>query len=214
MNTVNILWNTVEVTDRPYHHGALESALLDAAMQVVTNEGIGALSLRDLARTLGVSPSATYRHFPSREHLVAAVSQRAREQLALAMIAERDAVPATGTKVLRSIRRFEATGRAYVTFALASPHRFEAAFVPSAVRPTRAEDPNAWSVLEGAVDEMVRTGAVPMSRRHEAPLIAWAGVHGLSTILTGSVQPAEASVDLGHRAAIDTVIAGIVRAIR
>lgn len=208
-----MMWNTRCVTKRPYHHGALDSALLEAAMDVVATDGMGALSLRELARTLGVSPSATYRHFPSRDHLVAAVSQRARERLATAMIVARDAVPATGTKANRSVRRFAATGRAYVTFAVQTPSLFEAAFVPCPVTPPTPEDPNAWSVLVRAVDEMVEAGAVPIARRDEAPLIAWAGVHGLSTILTASVQPPESGLDAGHHAAIDTVIDGIIRAI-
>lgn len=198
---------------RPYHHGALESALLQAAMDVVATDGIGALALRDLARTLGVSPSATYRHFPSREHLVAAVSQQARQRLAIAMIDARDAVPATGAKGPRSVKRFAATGRAYVTFAIRTPHLFEAAFVPCSVPPVD-EDPNAWSVLVGAIDEMVDAGAIPAARRADAPLIAWSGVHGLSTILTASVQPPDARLEAGHQHAIDTVIDGIIRAIR
>lgn len=209
-----MMWNTDRMDTRPYHHGALESALLDAAMDVVSTDGMGGLALRDLARTLGVSPSATYRHFPSRDHLVAAVSQRARERLATAMIEARDAVPATGTKANRSVRRFAATGRAYVTFAVQTPSLFEAAFAPCPVPPPAPEDPNAWSVLVGSVDEMVEAGAVPVARGADAPLIAWAGVHGLSTILTESVQPPDTSLAAGQQRAIDAVIDGIIRAIR
>ena len=58
------------MSEKPYHHGALEAALTDAALHFVQTSGIEALTLRDLARTLGVSPSAAYRHFPSRDHLV------------------------------------------------------------------------------------------------------------------------------------------------
>jgi AcrR family transcriptional regulator len=197
------------VSERPYHHGSLERALTEAAMEVVAVDGIGALSLRDIARTIGVSPSATYRHFPSRDHLVAHVSQIAREDLARALILARGLVPATGSRRRRSIRRFEAIGRAYVLFAVDAPNMFEAAFTPCDVRPATDDDPQAWAVLVEAVDEMVSTGAIPATRRQDAPIIAWSGVHGLATILTASIWPTGYTFD----DEVDAVISGISRAI-
>ena len=84
--------------DKPYHHGSLEQAMLDAAIEVVCSTGITSLSLRELARSIGVSPSATYRHFPSREHLVMRVSQRSREALARDLIAASARIKGTNTK--------------------------------------------------------------------------------------------------------------------
>ena len=178
-------------------------------MEVVAVDGIGALSLRDIARTIGVSPSATYRHFPSRDHLVAHVSQIAREDLARALILARGQVTATGSRRRRSIRRFEAIGRAYVLFAVDAPKVFEAAFTPCDVRPATDDDPKAWAVLVEAVDEMVSTGAIPAARRRDAPIIAWSGVHGLATIMTASIRPAGYTFD----DEVDAVITGISRAI-
>lgn len=184
-------------------------------MEVIEHHGLAALALRDLARTIGVSPSATYRHFPSRDHLVAALSLDARQQLASAMLEARDAVPATGTKAARAIRRFEATGRTYVRFAVRHPHLFEVAFTPCPVPPPAPEQPNAWGVLVEAVDEMVATGAIPRGRRDDAPLIGWSAVHGLATILTASQLPSEPGVhQAGAEAMLDTVIAGVVRSLR
>lgn len=178
-------------------------------MGAVAVDGIGALSLRDIARTVGVSPSATYRHFPSRDHLVAHVSQIAREELARDLILAREQVAATGSRRRRSIRRFEAIGRAYVLFAVDAPNLFEAAFMPCDVQPATNDDPEAWAVLVEAVDEMVSTGAIPSTRRRDAPIIAWSGVHGLATILTSSIWPPGYNLD----DEVGAVIAGISRAI-
>ena len=203
------------MTKATYHHGDLETALIGSAMQVVLAEGVGALALRDLARTIGVSPSATYRHFPSRDHLVAALSLRAREELARFMLTARDAVPATGPKPGRSVRRFEAIGHAYVRFALEQQRLFESAFVPTAVPPPAPEDPSAWGVLVDAVDEMASSGAIPNARRADAPLIAWSGVHGLSTILTASGLPSEPGMHQSDtETMIDAVVSAIVRSLR
>ena len=197
------------MSEKPYHHGSLEHALTEAAVAVVEEAGIGALSLRDIARTIGVSPSAAYRHFPSRDHLVAHVSQVAREDLARALILAREGVHTKGSRMRRSVRQFEAIGRAYVTFAIDHPTQFEAAFFACDVRPDRDDDPSAWAVLADAIDLMAQTGAVPKARRKDAPIIAWSGVHGLAKILTASIRPAGYTAD----DEIDVVIAGISRAL-
>jgi AcrR family transcriptional regulator len=221
VSTVNIVCDTDGVTERPYHHGALESALVDAAMDVVLVDGVGALALRDLARTIGVSPSATYRHFPSRDHLVAAVSQQARQQLATALLTARSAVSTAGPRASTALRRLRAIGRAYIEFAVRNPKLFEAAFTPAAIVPATAENPNAWSVLVASIEELVDTGAVSRARQHDATLIAWSSVHGLATILTASARPSDSTlcdvkagvIDPVVNESIDAVIDGVVRAI-
>ena len=197
------------MTEKPDHHGALDVALVDAAMHVVRTTGIAHVTLRDLAREVGVSPSATYRHFPSREHLVAHVSQRCREEFARALLEARDAAPTTGNAQRRSVQRFQEIGRAYIRFAIDHPTVFDAAFSPCEVRPEREDDPSAWFVLVDAIDRMVETGAVPPARRKDAPIIAWSGVHGLANIVTNSVWPDGMSADTE----IDAVTNGIYRAI-
>jgi len=197
------------VTQRRYHHGALEEALTAAALDVVRSSGIGAVALRDLARTAGVSPSAAYRHFPSREHLVARVSQLCRQALAQAMIDALETSPPRGAAKRRSVERLTVIGRAYVRFAVENPSVFEAAFVRCEVRPEDPDEPAAWSQLVGAIDEMAAAGLVPRGRRAEAPLIAWSGVHGLAQILTASTWPEGVDVE-PH---IDAVVAAIARSL-
>ena len=214
VNTVNITWQTVVVNARPYHHGDLGRALVDAALAVVRESGVASMAMRDLTRHLGVSASAAYRHFPSRDHLVAAVAQRAREDLAVAMLEARGAVVASGPKSGRAIRRFRAIGRAYVEFAVREPRLFEAAFARCAARPDRPDDPDAWGVLVAGIEEMAATGAIPPDHRADAPLIAWSGVHGLATILTASAAPPDPEALPPGPGVIDTVCEAIVRSLR
>jgi len=211
---VNITCHTVDMGVRPYHHGDLGPALLDEALAVVKETGIATMALRDLTRQVGVSASAAYRHFPSRDHLVAAVSQRAREAMAATMITARDAISATGTHSSRSVRRFRAIGRAYIEFALHEPRLFEAAFIRCAVRPDRPDDPDAWGLLVASIEEMAATGAIPAAHRAEAPLVAWSGVHGLATIFTTSASPPDPTTLASSTAAIDTICDAIIRSLR
>ena len=64
---------------KPYHHGDLRRALLDAAERVLERDGAGALSLRAVAREAGVSAAAPYHHFKDKDDLLAAVIDRSFE---------------------------------------------------------------------------------------------------------------------------------------
>jgi AcrR family transcriptional regulator len=62
---------------------ALRDACVEAARVVICRDGIENLSLRDVARQLGVSHQAPYKHYASRDHLLAEVVRRSFEQFAL-----------------------------------------------------------------------------------------------------------------------------------
>src|SRR5262245_37946280 len=64
-----------------YHHGNLKAALLKAAFQVIGKTGVESFTLREIARRAGVSHNAPYRHFKSREDLVAALATESLGQL-------------------------------------------------------------------------------------------------------------------------------------
>src|SRR5215471_21057306 len=66
---------------RPYHHGDLRRALIDAARRILEAEGPSALSLRAVAREAGVSPAAPYHHFKDKGELLEAVAQEGWEML-------------------------------------------------------------------------------------------------------------------------------------
>src|SRR6476620_1889302 len=66
---------------KPYHHGDLQRALVDAAQAILEREGPAALSLRAVAREAGVSPAAPYHHFKDKDELIGAVAQRGFQML-------------------------------------------------------------------------------------------------------------------------------------
>lgn len=68
-----------------YHHGHLRDALLAEAARVIEAEGVEQVSIRQLAKNLGVSPAAPFRHFADRKALFTAVAEQATERLAQAM---------------------------------------------------------------------------------------------------------------------------------
>ena len=77
-----------------YHHGDLRQTLIAVSVDVITRQGLDALSLRALATRAGVSSGAPYHHFADRADLLAAIALEGFEQLAQAMLSHRDAAPA------------------------------------------------------------------------------------------------------------------------
>ena len=102
-------------TERPYHHGNLHSALLDAAERTVRERGVQDLSLRELAREIGVSHGAPRRHFPDRQALLDALAESGFERLGAEL---RAAADRAGDEFEP---RLEATAAAYIRFATADP---------------------------------------------------------------------------------------------
>jgi AcrR family transcriptional regulator len=94
-----------------YHHGNLANALVEAALKVVESDGAEALSLRDLAASLGVSRAAPYRHFADRDALLAAVAARGFEALADIYEAARTGLGEGPERPRRAMRDYMAFAR-------------------------------------------------------------------------------------------------------
>lgn len=173
-------------SDRTYHHGDLRRALVAAATTLARADGADGVVLRAAAREVGVSPSAAYRHFPSREGLLAHVASEARAALATRMLAATAQV--SGRDGTAAIERFRATGRAYMTFALDEPGLFEVAFRPCPVALFVPDDPSPYALLAASLDELAAVGllAVP---RPGAEEYAWVAVHGAAVLLGERMIP-------------------------
>jgi AcrR family transcriptional regulator len=211
VNIVHMARETGGMVRTGYHHGSLHEALVAAAFEAARVAGPDAVQVRPLAKELGVSPSAVYRHVPDRDHLLAEVSRLARQELAARQIAARDAVvvPQRAPTQVRARLRLRAVGQAYVDFAVSEPRLFDTAFTPCLVRPATPDDPSAWQVLLDGVAELAAAGVVDPERVHDAPFIAWAGVHGIASIVVRDAL--DASVTVEH--AVDIVLQGIMRAL-
>jgi AcrR family transcriptional regulator len=193
---------------RPYHHGDLRRALVDASTELAARDGPDGVVLREAARRSGVSPSAAYRHFPNREGLLAVVGSQARQRLAEKMLAAMGAVRARDPSK-RAAERFRACGREYVRFALEDPGLFAVAFRPHSPEVSVPEDPSPYHVLAGSLDQLADAGllAVPRAGAEE---YAWIGVHGAAVLLGGgAIDPRER--DRVIEGTLDMIANGLLR---
>ena len=184
---------------RPYHHGHLRRALLDAALQVLSEQGLAGLTLRAVARRAGVSEAAPYHHFASKAALVESLVMETLQQLAQAL---QEATQATeGTPLDRLV----AVGVAYVCFALERRASFHILYRPElrdlsrpvpdadgiARSPIDRAGMVAYQVLLDAIVACQQVGEVVPGDPLPLALTAWATVHGLAQLLLDGVVGAE-----------------------
>lgn len=191
----------VSDTRTSYHHGALREALMAACLHLIETEGIGAVSLRAVARAAGVSSGAPYHHFADRAALLAALSTHGFEILATQLVAARDAADSP-------IHALTALTRAYVTFAHDQPAYFQLMFRPELSQPDKHPDTAvagdaALAVLAGVIADCVRAGVVANDDADAVAMGWWSLSHGLAA-LGNDGQLAKQSAKLGTTADILT----------
>lgn len=180
--------------DKPYHHGDLRRALLDASLAVLAESGPQALTLREVARRAGVSHAAPYRHFADKDELLAAVAEEGFVTLQQRMIE-------AATSARSSIEALERSGVAYVRLALEHPAHCAVMFSRAAHDLRRAADKSAQvaasrdaghAAFDGLVRLIVaaqRDGYIRDGDPEHFANIAWATVHGIATLaLTGMFE--------------------------
>lgn len=159
-----------------YHHGDLRRALVEVGIAAL-EEGDGSdPSLRDLARRIGVTPAAAYRHFGSKEALLEAIAGEGFRHLAERFEACRLDSPS---------ERLLALGRAYVAFARERPALFRLMFGRVATPGPDA----AGAVAQVAYGFLVASVADLSRRPADDPTVGvtavrlWSIVHGFATLL-------------------------------
>jgi AcrR family transcriptional regulator len=203
-----------------YHHGNLRQALIDTGLQVTRTGGPTALTLRDLARRLGISPNAVYRHFADRDTLLAAVKSRVQHDMAARMADETGHQP---DAVSPAVGRLRAVGLGYIDFAVREPGWFEVAFTDTVADPAysasyfeadarQSEPPPPLAWLLAALDGLVESGQLAPEQRAGAEWPCWSAVHGFALLaLQGPLRGRDpADLRAAAERTVDVVIAGLL----
>jgi AcrR family transcriptional regulator len=176
------------VNDRPYHHGNLRTALLEQAERTVRERGVQALSLRELAREVGVSHAAPRRHFADRQALLDALAEAGFARLGAEL---RRAVDTAGDEFEP---RLQATATAYVRFAtrdaallelmFAGKHREESGALHEAAD-------RAFAVLLALIEQGQAHGALEPGEPERVGLVLFATIQGIAALVTGGIVAPE-----------------------
>ena len=175
-----------------YHHGNLRQALIDAALTMIAERGPTGFSLAELARAVGVSPAAPYRHFRDRAALLAEIARLGFELFEAELTGAWDGGrPEPAGALIRC-------GRRYLAFARRQPALYAAMFESGLPADTdvgllRASE-RAFGVLVSAAEVVCATITGP--GRPPASMVAlhvWSMAHGIASLfLTHASGPGRA----------------------
>jgi len=183
----------VAAESRPYHHGDLRRALVDAARRILENEGPNALSLRAVAREAGVSPAAPYHHFKDKGELLDAVALEGWDALGEALAKAREQT-SPGDIVVAEL------GVAYVCFARDNPALYRVMYERSRDKDSlpddmRDNDESAYCLVRETFREIAGDDVSDMDIEL-ATIAAWCAAHGLAE-MSGFAQFQPLKAELG-----------------
>jgi AcrR family transcriptional regulator len=163
-----------------YHHGALREELITASLELIEAEGIGAVSLRRVAREAGVSPGAPYHHFADRSALLAAITVRGSGLLEQSLREARQDAPTAAAALGALIE-------AYVRFAAGNPAYIHLMLRPELSHPenhpeVQAAGEGAITLLTEVVQDCQAEGSAPPGDPATLTGLVWALAIGIVTL--------------------------------
>jgi len=166
---------------QPYHHGNLRQALLAKALASLRKQGAEHLSLRELARSLGVSQTAPYRHFADKESLLAELTTQGFREL------EQDMQAAMEGGHLAPAAALQAAGVSYIRFAVRHPELYRLMFGAYRLDKGRHREldhaaADAFGVLITAIQRGVDDGIFRNEPVIALAIAAWSIVHGFASL--------------------------------
>jgi AcrR family transcriptional regulator len=178
------------VDDRPYHHGHLRATLLAEAERTLSEDGIEALSLRELARRAGVSHAAPRRHFADRQALLDALAEAGFTRLAGEVRAAIDDADGDYPARLR------AAATAYVRFAIRDAALTELMFAAKNTADSpgpREAATRLFAVIGDLIGQGQHAGTLPPGDPYRLQLLLGATLQGIATLVTsGRIPPGQA----------------------
>lgn len=197
-----------------YHHGDLALTLMDQALLRIEQEGVANLSLRALAREAGVSPTAPYRHFPSKRCLLAALATRGFLQLSDALLAATGPDPAAPANAAEISERLIRLGVAYLDFAGERPTTYQMMFGSvlddfSEYTALQSAANDSFSILNQVLEALQAAGVcdeIPLNRLGGA---IWGTVHGMADLVIGNKAKGSQldGLDLDAQGALQSIAA-------
>ncbi|MGO8934284.1 MAG: TetR/AcrR family transcriptional regulator [Terracidiphilus sp.] len=191
----------------PYHHTNLRQTLLDAAVALIGEVGPRAFTLREVARRAGVSHNAPYRHFASKDELLAEVAAEGFDRLTASML--KSIARATSPR-----ERLRECGCGYVAFALRWPQHFLVMFdlphAPHGQEKQHAAGQNSFAVLEKCIAAAQQSGDLPTGNPSPLAWTAWSLVHGIAKLaISGNLPLSSRSTIEFTRNASQTIFGGL-----
>ena len=164
-----------------YHHGDLRQKIIDEALSWIERENIVSLSLRGIARRLGVSHNAPYRHFPDKESLLVAIAEIGFRQLNQAL------QQALNGKANNCQEKLENIGVAYIRYAVANQTYYRVMFSDLQLICDKYPEldrisEQAFTVLLNAIEAGQEVKVFIAEDSRQLARVCWSLTHGVSML--------------------------------
>lgn len=188
-----------------YHHGNLKDALITAGLEILSEKGIEGLSLRKVAKKVGVSHTAPYNHFADKQALLAAISTAGHEQLFKTILAVFELIKDYSDDIITEI------AWTYFQFAMEDPGRFKLMF-SSALEEER-DHPEYVEIsmknialLEEIIEFCQNKGQLKEGKAEIILMKLWSSAHGFTNLMMENQFPPEYMQDQNVKKLLKVVI--------
>lgn len=189
---------------KTYHHGNLKEALIAAGLEILSEHGLEGLSLRNVAKKIGVSHTAPYNHFPDKQALLAAISTAGHEQLHQILLDIFEKSKDTSPNIILEI------AWAYLQFALEYPDKFKLMF--SGALEEEGDHPEYIEISRKSIalfEEIIvycqNKGQLPAGEVDIIAIRIWSLVHGFTYLMLENQFPQEYLQDQNLRKLLKSI---------
>jgi len=189
---------------KTYHHGNLKEALISAGLEILSEHGLEGLSLRNVAKKIGVSHTAPYNHFPDKQALLAAISTAGHEQLHQILLDIFEKSKDTSPNIILEI------AWAYLQFALEYPDKFKLMF--SGALEEEGDHPEYIEISRKSIalfEEIIvycqNKGQLPAGEVDIIAIRIWSLVHGFTCLMLENQFPQEYLQDQNLRKLLKSI---------
>lgn len=190
---------------KTYHHGNLKETLISAGLEILSQKGMEGLSLRNVAKRIGVSHAAPYNHFADKQALLAAMSTAGHEQLHQTLIEIFEKSKETSTEIMLEI------AWSYLQFAMEDPNRFKLMF--SGALEEQSDHPAFMEIAQKSIslfEEIIAfcqgKGQLAEGDVQKIAIKLWSTTHGFTILILEDQFPPEYRRDQSLKELLKTVI--------